>query len=136
VRYLMIYRPAPRSAAMPSAEHMATMDRYIEDQARRGILLTTGGLKPGRRSVRLASGELTVVDGPFAEAKEIIGGFAICELPSWEAAVASAEEFLKLAGDGTTEVHEMYSPEEFGKEPVKPLVENEKRLQAELTGPR
>jgi hypothetical protein len=108
------------------------MDRYIEEQARKGILLTTGGLEPGRKSVRLENGKVTVVDGPFAESKELIGGFAICEFPSYEAAVAGAEQFLKLAGDGVSEVHAMYSPEDFGKKPVDPLVANEKKLTGEL----
>lgn len=133
MRYLMIYRPAPSSAVMPSAEHMAAMDRYIFDQAKKGVLLTTGGLKPGRRSVRLEAGQVTVVDGPFAESKEVIGGFAICEFPSYEAAVAGAKEFLELAGDGISEVHELYSPDDFGKQPIEPLASNEKKLAAELT---
>lgn len=82
----------------PPAELMEVMGKYTEEKAKAGIFLDGGGLKPSRYGARLqlANGKIKVVDGPFAEAKEVIGGWAICELPSKEAAIEMAREFLEI----------------------------------------
>src|SRR5437763_567118 len=82
----------------PKPEMMAAMATFTEEKAKAGVFLDGAGLKPssfGAR-LRLAGGRITVVDGPFVEAKEVIGGWAICELPSKEAAIELAREFLEV----------------------------------------
>jgi hypothetical protein len=72
-----------------------------------GILVSNGGIQPSHEDgrVRLTNGELTVTDGPFTEAKELIAGFAICEVTSREHAIELAKQFLEAAGDGVSELH-------------------------------
>jgi hypothetical protein len=77
---------------------------------RTGVLLATEGCLPsalGAR-VRLAGGELTVTDGPFAESKELIAGFALLQADSREEAVELTRRFLQVAGDGECEIRQVY----------------------------
>lgn len=83
--------------AAPPALYEA-MGQFISEQAQKGVFIDGAGLEPlanGTR-VRLAGGTITVTDGPFAEAKEVVGGYAICEFPTREEAVALAREFMEL----------------------------------------
>jgi hypothetical protein len=76
------------------------------------VLVGTEGLKPsaynGARLQR-SGGKITVMDGPFAEAKELVAGFVLVEVPSKEAAVELAERFLEVAGEGSAEVREAFA---------------------------
>jgi hypothetical protein len=100
MRFMMMVKGTKEyeAGAPPNPELMAAMGTYTEERAKAGIFLDGGGLKPSRYGARLqlASGKISVVDGPFAEAKEVIGGWAICELPSKEAAIEMAREFLEI----------------------------------------
>jgi hypothetical protein len=89
---------------------MAEMGKLIEEGMKAGWLLATEGVQWGAvgARVRNAGGKITVVDGPFTEAKEVIGGYALMEAKSKEAAVELIRRFLKVAGDGTCEVHQLY----------------------------
>src|SRR6266849_1807437 len=83
MRFLSIYK-CPERNTPPSAEEMAKMGRLIEDWMKSGKLVGTEGCMPsalGAR-VRVDNGKFTVSDGPFTEAKEVVGGFAILEAPS------------------------------------------------------
>lgn len=120
MKFMMIVKHK-EGQGFPPKELMDAMAAISEDAAKSGTLLGNGGLKPtdaGAR-VRLAGGKLTVIDGPFTEAKEIIGGYAQFELKSREEAVQSAVQFMELhkkywpGWEGETEVREMYSPQEF-----------------------
>jgi hypothetical protein len=99
---------------------MAALGKQMEVELKSGRMLGSGGLTPtslGSR-VQLAAGKLTVVDGPFTEAKEIIGGYALFEFPTKEHAVKSAVQFMELhkehwpAWEGVTEVREIVSHEQ------------------------
>jgi len=109
MRFMMIYRGVERNAP-PSEKEMADMGAFIQELAQSGKLLLTDGLKPSATGakVRLDRGKHTVTDGPFTEAKEVIGGFAIMRLDTMEEAVALAKRFLTIAGDGESEIREMY----------------------------
>ncbi|MGE5323065.1 MAG: YciI family protein [Actinomycetota bacterium] len=107
----------------PPAELMQAIQKLGEEATRAGTMLGTGGLGPtatGAR-VRLSGGKVSVIDGPFTEAKEIIGGYAQFELPSREAAIQSAVEFMELhkkhwpGWEGETEVRQMFGPEDVEK---------------------
>jgi len=105
MKYFSIYVPDARtsSAAPPTGEKKAAMDRFVADAIERGELLMGGGFLPLQQHgcvVRRSSGKSTVIDGPYAEAKEIIGGFALLEYPSREAAIDGARRFMDVAGDG------------------------------------
>lgn len=121
MRYLCIYR-APEDAAPPSPELFAAMDALTREMTERGVLVATGGLKPslaGKR-MRAEQGRITVTDGPFAEAKEVVGGFAIIEVPSEDEAMAWTERFMRVHIDncgpdyvGSSEVRVMYDEADF-----------------------
>ena len=111
MRMMMIYRPyAPESDAPPTEEEMAAMGAFIGELAASGVLIATDGLVPSSKGakVKLKGGKVTIVDGPFAEAKEIIAGFAIVRVDSKQQAIELGERFLRLAGDGEQEIREMY----------------------------
>ena len=86
------------SDAPPTPELMQAMHAMAEREVKAGRMIADGGLLPPPvcAEVRLKSGRLVVTDGPFTESKEVIGGFAIFELPDMAAAIASAEMFLNL----------------------------------------
>jgi hypothetical protein len=109
MRFLSIYK-SRETGTMPSPEEMARMGKLIEDGMKKGYLLGTEGCLPSAKGarVRLANGKVSVTDGPFTEAKEVVGGFAILKADSREAAVELAKEFLQVAGDGECELRELY----------------------------
>lgn len=108
MRFLVLYKPAKYGSGPPSPEYMERMNQLIEESQKSGELLMTGGLRLSGKQVRMnGSGDYAVTDGPFTEAKELVGGFAILELPSMEAALESSKRFLKVAGEGECEIREM-----------------------------
>jgi hypothetical protein len=86
---------------------MEQMGRLVEDMMKAGTLITTGGLIPGSFRVNSSGGKITVTDGPFAEAKEFVGGFAILEAKSKEDVIEMSKRFLKVAGDGESELRQI-----------------------------
>src|SRR5712672_903691 len=109
---------SPKPAAGPTPALMEAMQRISEREIKAGRMLDNGGLMPlatGAR-VHVADGKLSVTDGPFVEAKEVIGGYAIFELRNKEEAVALAVEFMQLHKDlmpgweGTCEVRAFAGP--------------------------
>ena len=120
MKFMMIVKSSERSGHPPQAL-MDEMDKLAKQSGNK--MIGGGGLGPtalGAR-VRLSGGKVQVIDGPFAEAKEIIGGYAQFELQSKEEAVASAVEFMELhkkywpGWEGETEVRQMFGPEDFNK---------------------
>jgi hypothetical protein len=120
MRFMMIVKSAERSG-FPPKELMEAIGKLSEEAVNAGTMLGSGGLAPsalGTR-VRLSAGQLTVIDGPFTEAKEVVGGYAQFELKSKEEAVASAVRFMELhkkhwpGWEGETEVRQMFGPEDF-----------------------
>jgi hypothetical protein len=113
MRFLMLYRPADTSSEQglpPSADHVAEMGKYIEQLTREGTLLYTEGCQPSSKGarVRTTGAKTSVTDGPFSEAKEVIGGFAIINAGSKAEAIEHAKRFMKVAGDGEVEVRVLH----------------------------
>jgi len=111
MRFLSIYKTA-ETGVPPTPEHMETMQRLVEEGMKAGWLLATEGCLPtalGAR-VRSSSGNVVVTDGPFAETKEVVAGFALLEAASKEEAIRMAKEFLKVAGDGECELRQIFTP--------------------------
>ena len=88
-------------AMPPTLKLLEAMHALAEREIKAGRMLDNGGLMPLAMGaqVRVAGGQLSVIDGPFAEAKEVVGGYAVFELPGKEEAVASAVEFMQLHKD-------------------------------------
>lgn len=80
---------------------MQDMGALMEEMIRDGSLVRTAGLRPTKEGVRVRSnrGKVSMVDGPFTETKEVIGGYAILEAPSMEDAIALTKRFLAVHGD-------------------------------------
>ena len=109
MRFLSIYKTRERSAP-PSPEEIAKMGNLVEEGMEAGYLLGTEGCLPtalGAR-VRVDGGQLTVTDGPFAETKEVVGGFAILKANSKAEAIQLAKDFLQVAGEGECELRQLY----------------------------
>jgi hypothetical protein len=97
MRFMMIVK-APELTVPPPKELLDAMDKLIEETMKAGEIIETGGLAPtaaGSR-VRLTGGKLTVIDGPFTEAKEVLGGYALFELKSKEEAIERSRRFMDL----------------------------------------
>ena len=111
MKFLMTYAQRP-DAPPPTPEHMAAINAFAEKNIKAGIVVMTGGLVRPTRGIQLTcqQGKVSVTDGPFAETKELIDGFAVIEVPSKAAAIAVAQEFMQLAGDGTGEILQMFDP--------------------------
>jgi hypothetical protein len=120
MRFLSMIRVDETTGQVPSQQLMDDMGRLIDQMTREGSLIRTAGLRPTREGsrVRLRKGELSVVDGPFSETKEVIGGFAILEAGSRQEAIELTKRFLRIHGDVwdiECEVRQLDGPE-FGTE--------------------
>ncbi len=111
MKFLMTYAADP-AAPPPTPEKMAALGAYSEKNMKAGTLLMTGGLVRPSRGIQLRceEGKVSVTDGPFAETKELIDGFALVSTSSREEAVALATEFMQIAGDGTGEILQVFDP--------------------------
>ena len=117
MRFMMIVKHAENQGPPPK-ELMDAVAKLAQEESAAGTMLGSGGLKSTAQgvNVRVSGGRVTVTDGPFTEAKEIIGGFAQFELKSKKDAVESAVRFMELhkkywpGWEGVTEVREMYGP--------------------------
>jgi|SRR6185437_3201953 len=110
MKFLCIYKPGKPEGTPPSQQDMESMGKLIQEMQQEGTLLATEGCLPsalGAR-VRQANGKITVTDGPFTEAKEIIGGFAIIRADSKEHCIELTKRFLKIAGDGESEIRQIW----------------------------
>ena len=94
----------------PSGEMMAKMGAFVEEATKAGVLVATGGVGPlaDATRVRYADGEFTVLDGPFTEAKELVGGWALMECRDKAEAVEWTKRFLDIAGDGESTLRQVY----------------------------
>ena len=120
MRFLSMIRLDERTSQGPSDRLMDDMGKLMDEMTRQGALISTAGLRPtaeGKR-VRLHNGQLSTVDGPFTETKEVISGYAVLETPSMKEAIELTERFLRVHGDGwdiECEVRQLDGPE-FGAE--------------------
>ena len=122
MRYLMMFRASDESEAwaQPSEKSLTEMGLVMAEMAEKGVLLAGEGLLPSERGFRLqlSSGKRRVVDGPFAETKELIAGFCLIEVASREEALEWGWRCL-AADDGNTgklEIRQVASADDFGDE--------------------
>jgi hypothetical protein len=110
MRYLSIYK-TPERGVPPTQAEMDRMGQYIEDAMKSGWLVSTEGCLPSSHGarVRQVGGRVTVTDGPFSEAKEVVGGFAILRAGSKGEAVELCKRFLAfVGGEGECELRQLY----------------------------
>jgi hypothetical protein len=112
MRFLSVYKTVERKTP-PTLDEMARMGQLIEEGMKAGWLVSTEGCLPSAKGarVRRTGTKVTVTDGPFAEAKELIGGFAILEAKSKDEAIALTKQFLEVAGEGECEIRQLFTAE-------------------------
>jgi hypothetical protein len=118
MKYMTFVRhPESYRESGPPKALMEAMGKFVDRLVTEGKFIDGGGLLPSKDGVRmrLAKGKLTVIDGPFAEAKEVIGGYAILKTDSRAEALRIATEFMEL--------HQKYWPEFEGESELRPMFE-------------
>ncbi|MEU9837374.1 YciI family protein [Streptosporangium sp. NPDC048047] len=110
MRFLMTTKGA--DAPPPTQEAMTEMAAFVEEMTRAGVLLATGGLDPAGVHISASGGKITVTDGPFTEAKEVIVSFALVETRSVEEAVELSRRFWKIVGDGEGHIQQVFGPQD------------------------
>ena len=141
MRVMVIVKATKESEAggMPSKELIEAMGKYNEELVKAGIMLAGDGLKPssaGKR-VRFSGTKRTVIDGPFAETKELIAGYWIWQVRSMEEAV----EWLKrcpnpMLGESDVEIRPFFEAGDFGENLTPEAKEREQRLREQISGKR
>ncbi|HZC40687.1 MAG TPA: YciI family protein [Streptosporangiaceae bacterium] len=94
----------------PDQEMMAKMGAFMEEATKAGVLVATGGVGPLDEAVKVkySGGEFTVLDGPFTEAKELVGGWALLECRDKAEAIEWTKRFLAIAGEGESTIRPVY----------------------------
>jgi len=97
---------------MPSPEMMTEMGKFIEEATKAGALVATGAMSAPEEATKVvrANGKITVLDGPFTEAKELVGGWALLDVRDKAEAIEWTRRFLNIAGDGESTIRQVYGP--------------------------
>jgi hypothetical protein len=138
MRFMVVVKADKNSEAgvLPSKELLAEMGKFNEELANAGVLLAAEGLQASSKGARVkfSGGKRTVIDGPFAETKELIAGFWIWQVKSKEEAI----EWLKRAPfeDTEVEIRQVFEAEDFGPEFTPELREQEVRVRAQAATKR
>jgi len=135
VMVLVKATPSSERGELPSEELIAAMGKFNEELVRAGIMLAGEGLKPSSEGVRVRfnGSRRHVIDGPFAETKELVAGYWLWEVESMEQAI----EWVKrcpnpMPEESEIEIRPLYTAEDFGEAFTPELREQEERLRAEL----
>jgi hypothetical protein len=120
MRFMTLVKHAENSGP-PPPELMEAIAKLSEEASKGGTLLEAGGLAPTAMSnlVRLSNGKVTVIDGPFAETKEVIGGYAVFEVKSKQEMIDATVKFMELhrehwpGWEGETEIRQVFGPSDY-----------------------
>jgi hypothetical protein len=138
MKFMVIIKATAASEAgvMPSEALLAEMGRFNEELVKAGVLLAGEGLHPSSRGARIRfdGDKRTVVDGPFAETKELVAGFWIIEVSSKQEAVEWMKRCPHPFGEGEAEIEirQIFAMEDFGPELTPELREQEERQRAQV----
>ena len=141
MRVMVIVKATAQSEAgqLPSTELLAAMGKYNEELVKAGIMLAGEGLQPSSKGarVRFKGSERSVVDGPFAETKELIAGFWLWEVRDMDEAI----EWVKrcpnpMEGESEIEIRQVFEADDFGENLTPELREAEERLRDQLEAER
>jgi Uncharacterized protein conserved in bacteria len=135
---MVIVKASPESEAgeMPSAELLAAMGAYNEELVKAGVMLAGEGLRPSVEGVRVqfSGKDRTVIDGPFAETKELIAGFWIFKVQSLQEAIDWVKRCPNpMDSDSEIEIRQIFELEEFGESFTPELREQEERMRAQMS---
>jgi hypothetical protein len=138
MRVMVIVKASPESEAgvMPTEQLLADMGRYNEELVKAGIMLAGEGLHPSSKGkrVRFSGSQRTVVDGPFAETKELIAGYWMWQVRSMEEAVEWVRRCPNpMLSDSEIEIRPVFEAADFGEAFTPELQQQEERLRAQLT---
>jgi hypothetical protein len=137
MRFMIMVKATPESeaGAVPSEQLLADMGKFNEELVKAGIMLAGDGLHPSRNGarVRFSNGQTTVIDGPFAETKELVAGFWIWQVKSKEEAI----EWVKrcpapMPSESEIEIRQIFEFEDFGEHLTPELRAAEERLREEV----
>jgi hypothetical protein len=134
MRFMVLVKADKNSEAgvMPTRELFAEMGKFNEELVKAGVMLAGEGLQPSSKGarVRFSGKKPTVIDGPFAETKELVAGFWLWQVRSKEEAI----EWLKRAPfqEGEVEIRQVFEPEDFGEELTPELREQEERIRQQI----
>ncbi len=135
MRVMVVVKASEESEAghMPSEKLLAEMGKFNEELVKAGVMLAGDGLHPSSKGkrVRFSGGRKTVIDGPFAETKELIAGFWLWQVKSMDEAVAWLQR-APFDGGAEVEIRPVFEPDDFGKEFTPELRAQEERLRAEV----
>ena len=136
MRVMVIVKASPESeqGVMPSTELLTAMGKFNEELVKAGIMLDGDGLQPSSKGkrVRFEGSKRTVIDGPFAETKELIAGYWVWQVKSMDEAVEWARRCPNpMPGGGELEIRPFFEIEDFGELATPEVREQEKRLRAE-----
>jgi len=139
MRFLVIVKATKDSEAgvLPSEELLTAMGKYNEELAKAGILLAGEGLQPSSKGarVRFSGPKRTVVDGPFAETKELIAGFWMWKVTSKEEAIEWVRRCPNpMPGDSEIEIRQVFEAEDFGEQFTPELKEQAERVYTQVSG--
>jgi len=120
MRFMMLVKSAENSGPPPK-ELMDAIAKLGEEASKDGSMIETGGLAPAAMStrVRLAQGKINALDGPFAETRELVGGYAIFEFNSKQEAIESTLQFMELhkkhwpGWEGETEIRQIFTQQDY-----------------------
>jgi hypothetical protein len=138
MRFMILVKADKNSEAgvLPDQEILTAMGKYNEELAQAGVLLAAEGLHPSAKGarVRFSGGQRTVIDGPFAETKELIAGFWLWQVRSKEEAI----EWVKRCPmeEAEIEIRQVFEAEDFGPAFTPELREQEERLRAQMDAKR
>jgi hypothetical protein len=137
MRFIVMVKATKDSEAgvLPSQELLAAMGKYNEELVKAGIMVAGEGLHPSSKGarVRFSGNKRTVIDGPFAETKELVAGFWLWNAKSKEEAIEWVKKCPNpMPGDSEIEIRQIFEPEDFGGEFTPELREQEERLRAEI----
>ena len=138
MRFMIIRKadPETEAGAMPTEGLVTAMMKYNEEMVNAGVMVAGDGLKPSSKGarIRFSGGRPTVIDGPFAEAKELVAGFTMIEVGSKEEALEWVKRWPPEDGHGNVELElrELYEADDFGEEFTPAIREHEERLRAKM----
>jgi hypothetical protein len=137
MRFMVIVKASQDSEAgvLPDERMLAEMGRYNEELVKAGVMLAGEGLQSSSKGARVkfSGANRTVIDGPFAETKELVAGFWLWELPSLEAAIEWAKRCPNPTGvESELEIRQVFEADDFGAEYTPELREQEERLRSQM----
>jgi len=137
MRFMVIVKASKESEAgvMPSEELLAAMGQYNEELVKAGVMLAGEGLHPSAKGarVRFSGSQRTVLDGPFAETKELIAGYWLFQVKSLQEAIDWVKRCPNpMPGECEIEIRQLFDAEDFGAEFTPELREQEERIRAQI----